>query len=121
MSSGLRRGDGTKIRRKACESGWYTCDSIWKVPTVGHLGPKGHKNRVPEMPDNWKFVNLLPEIPDGWNFPYSITCVPAAFARFPSYLPTITSPYFCCRSGCSAMGQSLWHFQVPSWFFSRYE
>src|ERR1700678_2370207 len=38
MSSGLRRGDGTKIRRKACESGWYTCDSIWKVPTIGHLG-----------------------------------------------------------------------------------
>src|SRR6202522_4896508 len=36
----LRGGgdDGTKIRRKACESGWYTCDSIWKVSTVGHLG-----------------------------------------------------------------------------------
>src|SRR6202522_25793 len=35
----LRGGgdDGTKIRRKACESGWYTCDSIWKVSTVRHL------------------------------------------------------------------------------------
>ena len=28
----------------------------------------------------------------GWNFPYAITCVPATFARLPSYLRTITSP-----------------------------
>jgi hypothetical protein len=31
-------GDGAKMRRKACESVWYTCDSRRKVPTVGHLG-----------------------------------------------------------------------------------
>ena len=29
---------GTKVRRKACESGWCLCDSRRKVPTVGHLG-----------------------------------------------------------------------------------
>jgi len=36
----LRWGDddGTKIREKACESGWYSCDSTRRVPTVGHLG-----------------------------------------------------------------------------------
>ena len=27
-----------RIRGRACESGWSVCDSIWKVPSVGHLG-----------------------------------------------------------------------------------
>jgi hypothetical protein len=27
-----------KVRREACESGWYMCDIRRKVPTVGHLG-----------------------------------------------------------------------------------
>ena len=27
-----------RIRGKACESGRSVCDSIWKVPSVGHLG-----------------------------------------------------------------------------------
>ena len=25
-------------RRKACENGWYVCDSRQKVPTIGHVG-----------------------------------------------------------------------------------
>ena len=29
---------GKERRGKACESGWYPCDSWWKVLTVRHLG-----------------------------------------------------------------------------------
>jgi len=68
---GEGEGYGTKSGRKACESGWYVCDSRWKVPTVGHLGQRGRSRSSPEMPDDW-------------NFPSAITHVPPTFARLPS-------------------------------------
>src|ERR1700678_1646287 len=58
MSSGLRRGDGTKIRRKACKSGWYTCDSIWKVPTVGHLGQTSLVTLLCRDPQDARWLEL---------------------------------------------------------------
>src|SRR5271168_2211790 len=58
MSSGLRRGDGTKIRRKVCESGWYTCDSIWKVPTIGHLGRTSLVTLVCRDPRDARWLEL---------------------------------------------------------------
>ena len=44
---------------KACESGWYVCDSSRKVATVGHLGGE-EPVTVP--------VTRCSEMPDGWNF-----------------------------------------------------
>src|SRR5277367_4209181 len=87
VKSERKEGDGMKIRGKACESGWSTCDSIRKVPTVGHLGHASHEK---ESIRKFLLVTRVPEMTDGWNFPYAITCGPAAFARFPSYLHTIT-------------------------------
>src|SRR5277367_5960780 len=104
IKSERKEGDGMKIRGKACESGWSTCDSIRKVPTVGHLGHAshekeqkvqtvghlGHASHEKESIRKFLLVTRVPEMTDGWNFPYAITCGPAAFARFPSYLHTIT-------------------------------
>ena len=45
-------GDGTKVRGKACESGWCVCDSRRKVPTVGHLGGK-RAWLLPWLPPRW--------------------------------------------------------------------
>ena len=34
-------------KRKSVQSGWCACDSLWKVPTIGHLG-EGHRGKVAE-------------------------------------------------------------------------
>jgi hypothetical protein len=57
-------GYGMKIRRKACESGWYMRDSRRKVPTVGHLGELERDRTgamVPPRPPHilWQAVMFL--------------------------------------------------------------
>jgi hypothetical protein len=47
---------GNKTRGKACESGWYPCDSIQKISTVGHLGKV--------MGVRWTGHELSPDMPD---------------------------------------------------------
>ena len=42
---------GTKKRGKACESGWYPCDSRWKIATSGISGKSPFSRDFPEMPD----------------------------------------------------------------------
>src|SRR5271156_3530516 len=95
VKSERKEGDGMKIRGKACESGWSTCDSIRKVPTVSHLGHPSHEKerKVPtvghlghashEKESIRKFLLVLraPALTDGCSFPYAITSGPAAFAR----------------------------------------
>ena len=46
-------GYGTKLRRKACESGRYVCDSRRKVPIVGHLGGREREYLSPNVIISW--------------------------------------------------------------------
>ena len=57
-----------------------SCDSRWKVSTIGHL-----KGLVCDLSPL-----TSPKMPDGWNFLSVITCVPATFTCFLSYLCTTT-------------------------------
>ena len=76
------------IRGRACESGWSVCDSIQKVPSVGHLR---ESHRGGHIRDAWGLElsvtspMTFPEMPDTWNFLYAITNTPATFAHSSSY------------------------------------